>query len=413
MTGVLASLPSVAFAMSYERLDVDAVVDSSWTLKAEFPSMSDADDVVGDTSERFPSGFKYSSDGTRGLAYDAGRASFLVLDADAGGDGDVRYIASGERAYDWCFAPGRADAFASSSRDTPVTVRKTSDGTTVASYRSYNDADEIVAACGVSYVDGASKIACGLSGRVDVFDSERPGRDPAAVVQTKPTSDTLGQHGLISCVDQCPGDGNLFACGSYAKQGQLDCGVYDLRVNTCALSWSAGGSGVTQVKWSVDGNFLYVASRKSEYITCVDVRNTGQALYRLERSTSGTNQRVAFDIEPCGAHLVTGGADGQLRIFHLQKGEEKQKVPIAAQSMCVNSFAFHPYACASSEKLAPLGGARCAVTVGKRIFPGAVYSSDSDSETDSSSDSSSHSEEILNAFGVRLYNYSTSVVSYD
>ena len=29
--------------MSYERLNVDAAAESSWTLKAEFPAMRDAD----------------------------------------------------------------------------------------------------------------------------------------------------------------------------------------------------------------------------------------------------------------------------------------------------------------------------------------------------------------------------------
>lgn len=37
-------------------------------------------------------------------------------------------------------------------------------------------------------------------------------------------------------------------------------------------------------------------------------------LYSLARSTEGTNQRIAFSIEPCGRHLATGGCDGVVRV---------------------------------------------------------------------------------------------------
>ena len=40
---------------------------------------------------------------------------------------------------------------------------------------------------------------------------------------------------------------------------------------------------------------------------CWDVRHSSGVLYTLRRESAATNQRVAFDIEPCGRHLATGG----------------------------------------------------------------------------------------------------------
>ena len=37
-----------------------------------------------------------------------------------------------------------------------------------------------------------------------------------------------------------------------------------------------------------------------------DARLWLQVLYSMQRDTCTTNQRIAFDIEPCGRHLATG-----------------------------------------------------------------------------------------------------------
>ena len=43
-------------------------------------------------------------------------------------------------------------------------------------------------------------------------------------------------------------------------------------------------------------------------------------LVRLQRETATTNQRIQFDIEPCGRHLATGGCDGAVRVGARMKG---------------------------------------------------------------------------------------------
>ena len=65
---------------------------------------------------------------------------------------------------------------------------------------------------------------------------------------------------------------------------------------------------VLQVHFSPDGNFLYTGARRDPDILCWDVRSPTEPLYRLQRSSEGTNQRIQFTIEPVGRHLATGGA---------------------------------------------------------------------------------------------------------
>jgi 6-phosphogluconolactonase (cycloisomerase 2 family) len=61
-----------------------------------------------------------------------------------------------------------------------------------------------------------------------------------------------------------------------------------------------------QVKFSADGNFLYTGARKDADILCWDIRYTSDVVYRLQRDSGDTNQRIQFDIEPMGRHLATG-----------------------------------------------------------------------------------------------------------
>ena len=34
----------------------------------------------------------------------------------------------------------------------------------------------------------------------------------------------------------------------------------------------------------------------------------------MERDSGATNQRIQFDAEPCGRHVLTGGTDGVVRV---------------------------------------------------------------------------------------------------
>jgi len=65
------------------------------------------------------------------------------------------------------------------------------------------------------------------------------------------------------------------------------------------------------------------------------------SINRLYRTADTTNQRIYFDIEPCGRHLATGGQDGMVHVYDLQGGQWVTGFQAAADT--VNGFSFHPY----------------------------------------------------------------------
>ena len=78
--------------------------------------------------------------------------------------------------------------------------------------------------------------------------------------------------------------------------------------------------------FSRDGNYLYSGARRDPDILCWDVRAASGVVYRLPRASAGTNQRIAFDIEPCGRHLVTGAHKRTLR---RQPVEARERLRVA------------------------------------------------------------------------------------
>lgn len=95
------------------------------------------------------------------------------------------------------------------------------------------------------------------------------------------------------------------------------------------------------MQFSPDGNFLFTGARQDSQLLCWDVRYTSDVVYRLQRSTAATNQRIQFDVEPCGRHLITGGSDSCVLAFDLRTGEEVQQVQVAGDT--VNGCTVHPY----------------------------------------------------------------------
>jgi len=269
---------------------------------------------------------------------------------------------------------------AMSARDVPVRVVDVASAAVVGAYRSYDHVDEIASALGVGWTADGEKVLCGTRDRVDAFDVRRPGRTAAASARTK-----TSQRGPASACEGQPMTSSVFACLSYGGFDAIDCAVYDLRDERCALAFASGGSGGTCARWSPCGNYLYVGARRSTKIKCVDVRYTGRCVYELERATGETNQRVMFDVEPCGAHLISGDAEGYLRAYDLSRGVEILAEKVSEQ--CVNSFAFHPYA-AVDDSCVTFGSSlvRGASTSGERVF---AYDSDSSSSSSSSEDGDS------------------------
>ncbi|GFR41503.1 hypothetical protein Agub_g2197, partial [Astrephomene gubernaculifera] len=258
----------------------------------------------------------------------------------------------GETVYDYCWfsrmnaADPVSCCFASSSRGQPIHLWDACTGDIRCSYRGYNDADEPTAAYSLAFSPDGAKLLGGYNKSMYVFDVSRPGRDYKRIVTHK-RKQQESIAGIVSCMAFSPA-GDVFAAGTYT--GAL--GVYDARTYELLLLLTGNRGGLTQVMFSPDGNYLYTGARQDDQMFCWDVRNTYEALYTLQRDTARTNQRIQFDIEPCGKHLITGGCNGTVEVFDLQSGSQVDQQTVAADT--VNGVTFHP----SLDLLATASGHR-------------------------------------------------------
>ncbi|GMH37475.1 hypothetical protein BSKO_05348 [Bryopsis sp. KO-2023] len=251
-------------------------------------------------------------------------------------------IQEGELVYDYAWYPcmssqnAQTCCFLSTCRKNPIHLWDACSGNLRATYRAYDQADEITAAISVGFSNDGACICAGYKQVIRVFDTARPGRDYDEFKTH--SKNQLGQQGLISCLAWSPSDKKLLAAGSY--NGSVGMYASDDGELLALLEGHTGG--VTQVKFSVDGNYLYSGARKDSQLICWDIRHTKMAVYVMERGTSITNQRIQFDIEPCGRHLVTGGEQGRLDVFDLTTGEKLSGDVIGEDA--VNGVMFHPFA---------------------------------------------------------------------
>ncbi|XP_052201678.1 uncharacterized protein LOC127807682 isoform X2 [Diospyros lotus] len=250
-------------------------------------------------------------------------------------------VNEGEAIYDYCWYPYMSASdpvtcvFASTSRDHPIHLWDSTSGELRCTYRAYDAMDEITAAFSIGFNPAGTKIFAGYNKSIRVFDLHRPGRDfeHHSTVQ----GNKEGQSGIISAIAFSPNHLGMFATGSYSQTTA----IYEEGNMEPLYILHGQEGGVTHVQFSKDGNYLFTGGRKDPYILCWDVRKAVDIVYKLYRSSSNTNQRILFDIEPSGRHLGTGGQDGLVHIYNLQTGQWVSSFQAALDT--VNGFSFHPF----------------------------------------------------------------------
>ncbi|KAG6584031.1 Telomerase Cajal body protein 1, partial [Cucurbita argyrosperma subsp. sororia] len=215
-------------------------------------------------------------------------------------------VGEGESVYDFCWYPYMSASdpvtcvFANTTRDHPIHLWDAASGELRCTYRAYDAMDEITAAFSISFNPAGTKIFAGYNKLVRIFDLHRPGRDFGQHSTLQGNKE--GQTGIISAIAFSPTHNGMLALGSYSQTT----GIY--REDNMELLYVLHGQegGITHIQFSKDGNYLYTGGRKDPYILCWDIRKSVDVVYKLYRSSEHTNQRIFFDIEPCGQHLGTG-----------------------------------------------------------------------------------------------------------
>ena len=252
---------------------------------------------------------------------------------------DVR-LPAGELIYDfswfpWATATDPATCcFAVTTRAHPIHLYDALSGQLRCSYRPYNSLDELSPAYSIAFSPDGKQLFAGGRSALHFFDLERPGREHTTL--TTHSRKKEGQTGIISCI-ACPKDtSGLLAAGSYSSTAAL----YDSRSQDQIALLEGHSGGITHLKFSVCGAYLYSGARRDGAIYCWDARQLNGAVYALQRDVHTTNQRIYFDIEPWGRHLASGGEDGFVRVWDLRDGSEVGKFRAAKDT--VNGCEFHP-----------------------------------------------------------------------
>jgi WD40 repeat protein len=215
-----------------------------------------------------------------------------------------KYIAQGEPNYETKWYPlmsisdSASCCFISTSKDHPIHLWDIS-GCLRCTYKGHNHLDELDSPTSITFNLTGDKIYAGSNRMIRCFDVSQP-----VIYTSFPTSptkkDKSGQKGLISCLEFNPDYSGCYAAGSYANSTF----IYVENMTGSALEISDLDFGVSCIKWSKCGKYLYLGGRKYNDIVCWDVRMTISEIGRMNRTLS-TNQKISFDLDMEG-RLITG-----------------------------------------------------------------------------------------------------------
>lgn len=286
-------------------------------------------------------------------------------------------VNAGETVYDIAWFPLMSSSrpetcvFATTQRDAPISLWDAFTGQLRTSYRAYDQADEIASALSLAFDPQGIKLYCGFNKTIRIFDVSRGGRDYRTrnLLHTRRRGGRRfreGQSGLISCIQVSPDQSGVYAAGSYNGSTCL----YDEKTGELLAALEGHPAGVTHLRFSPNGKFLFTGGRKDNYLLCWDIRNTKQVLARFHR-TCASNQRLYFDVDPLGGRfLATGSDDGSLQMFDLSAAPDPDNNSLMAPALrlagasaphsgdVVSGVSFHPALSQSTPMLATCSGRR-------------------------------------------------------
>uniref|UniRef100_A0A8D8U321 WD repeat-containing protein 79 n=1 Tax=Cacopsylla melanoneura TaxID=428564 RepID=A0A8D8U321_9HEMI len=232
--------------------------------------------------------------------------------------------------------------FLCSSMYAPIHLWDSVGGEIKATYRPYNQVDEVTHAYSLAFSPDGSKIHAGLLSEVKIFSTDIPGRQCVSR-NLKPW---FGKS-IVSAIAINSIVSDICAIGTYSKT----IGLFSESDGKPLFFLKGHKGGITKLEFSSDGILLFSGARMDSEILCWDLRNPGCVLYSFPRDVS-TNQRVYFDLTSCSNYLLSGNTTGDVSIWSLNSNlptcpyEESPQEPLykfSAHQDCTNGVSVHPY----------------------------------------------------------------------
>lgn len=219
--------------------------------------------------------------------------------------------------------------FLTTCKDRPIQLWSALTGQVQCSYVAKNHLDELDACTALSFNLQGSRIYAATKSAIRIFDVESPGATSSSQRRSK--------GGMVSALAFNPDYSGAYAVGTYARAITI-CVEGD---EPPALELQALDFDVTCVRWSPDGVCLWAGGRHCDDVVCWDLRHTRGELGRVQRRLS-SNQRMAFDLDAWGAHLVTGTQDGRVLVYDTTTfALVATHAPVASD--CTNGVSMHPF----------------------------------------------------------------------
>ncbi|CAH0393710.1 unnamed protein product [Bemisia tabaci] len=245
----------------------------------------------------------------------------------------VLRMQEGGLIYDFCWYPLMSSwepltcCLASTSAKSPIHLWDAYSSELRATYRIYDNADEVTSAVSLNFSPAGDQLFCGLKNMIAVFDTAIPGRDYFSLKMKD-------MKGIISCIAFSPVAHQIMAAGTYSKA----LGLFSLDDNSLMCTLNGHRGGLTHIMFSPDGTKLYSGARKDHEILCWDLRNPGSILFSLIRTVE-TNQRIYFDLSPDGKYVISGTTCGTVKVWDTtQPPEEVNGISIIR---CASKFQAH------------------------------------------------------------------------
>ncbi|KAF1968330.1 guanyl nucleotide binding protein [Bimuria novae-zelandiae CBS 107.79] len=247
----------------------------------------------------------------------------------------------------------------------------------IVSYKLVNKLTEAVTApLSLAWSPDGAYFYAGEQNQIAVFDMTYTD-DPISTIRTIPSTRNKlkgggwGFKGGVSALSPCPRtsttNADVLAAGTRTRFVGLYDAVSSQEITHFALPGTINGKrtdnpnmqdiigqGVTQLKWSPDGQYLYVAERSSDALLIYDVRNFSLALGHCAGRQALTRQKMGFDVwaqmneyDTDENHEIwAGGTDGKVRVWrnpYLREGAIEADEVISVGEDPVSNVLVHPY----------------------------------------------------------------------